>query len=117
MGSCSILAIGGATSTDKQFRVNRVSWWEEEVPASYEVRRLFDQPRTVDYIISHTCPNHVAALLGRTDRLDDPVGRLLTQVWEDFTFKEWYFGHMHEDAPLPGNFTACYHSIHFIGGS
>ena len=117
MGSCSILAIGGATSTDKQLRIDRISWWQEEVPSFEETRRIFERDRSVDYIVSHTCPTHIASLLGRADRLDDPVTKMLSQVFEEFTFKQWYFGHMHEDAPLPGNFTACYHKVHFVGGS
>ena len=43
----------------KLFRVNHVSWWEEEMPSANEMERGMENlnkvDNTVDYIITHCC--------------------------------------------------------------
>ena len=50
--------MGGASSIDKQFRVEGKSWWKEEIPSKEEFDEALDNldkhKWEVDYVITHT---------------------------------------------------------------
>ncbi len=62
---------------NKMFRIKGVSWWERELPTEEEMNRgkevLAANKNQVDFIISHCCPQQVAAVfscgLYKVDRL------------------------------------------------
>lgn len=115
IGGKSFLAIGGAMSTDKQHRVENLSWWRQELLSFEEQERIFaHEKKDVDFIVSHTCPVSIVYKLHREDRFDDPTSRILEEVKNTYTFKKWFFGHMHEDVVfegLDGYFQCCYYDI------
>lgn len=116
-----ILALGGATSIDKDRRIvdeRRYGiklWWEEELWTREEENRCFDNMDevlcAVDYIISHTAPMSVLLNDFHFAYLHPcPVSRMLDEVMNRMSFKKWYFGHMHTDETR-GKFNALYDRI------
>lgn len=108
-----VLAIGGATSTDKEWRQayleetgNKI-WWEEEILSAEEeinILRAIKQP--INIIISHTAPSRsVLELLTKYPvdklydrlRIEDPVAVFLDKVRSFAKFQKWFCGHMHMD--------------------
>ncbi|HEX8348190.1 MAG TPA: metallophosphoesterase [Actinoplanes sp.] len=54
-GGVRFLAMGGAYSVDRKFRVPGVSWWAEETITPRQVAEAAE-PGPVDVLISHDCP-------------------------------------------------------------
>lgn len=110
-----IFVLGGADSHDRQYRTEGVSWWAEEIPSEQELshaRQTLDALNwEVDYVITHTCPSRQVIALGFQpprhafqDFLDEMACRL--------TFKQWYFGHFHQDCEFEKGWIATYQQIH-----
>ena len=82
----------------KMFRVNHVSWWEQELPSEEEMQRgagsLYMHNYDVDFVVSHCLPQSVASMLGfyGSDRLTKYFDSLLDS---GLKFKRWYSGHYH----------------------
>lgn len=102
-------AFGGALSIDKDTRTPGVSWWEGELPSwwdfEYGMQQLDKVNWNVDYIVSHTCPvNIVGEIIHKTPytegKFKDPVAVYFFEIYKKITFKEWHFGHFHEDICL-----------------
>lgn len=92
-----------------------MSWWAEEIPSEQELshaRQTLDALNwEVDYVITHTCPSRQVIALGFQpprhafqDFLDEMACRL--------TFKQWYFGHFHQDCEFEKGWIATYQQIH-----
>lgn len=101
----STLAIGGAYSVDKAWRLeDGRKWFEDEQPDKKTKliveRNLLKRGNTVDVILSHTAPyNHrpLEAFLSVIDQsgVDVSTEEWLQEICEDNTFKRWYYGHFH----------------------
>lgn len=112
-----IWTFGGATSIDKMYRTKDVSWWPQEIPTheemQYGINKIENQD--VNFIFTHTAPERILRTyfpLGMTDKLNDPVSAYLGEVENRVgSFDHWFFGHMHEDRRLDGEFTAVYKFI------
>lgn len=82
----------------EMLRINRLSWWKDELPTKYEMQRGRDNLKKVDYkvdyVISHSQPREVCCWCGYydTDEIICYFDRLLT---EGLSFKEWWSGHLH----------------------
>ncbi len=98
--------MGGAMSSDKEYRVPGKSWWSQEEPNSREWRNasknLAAHNNQVDYVLTHTAPQSILKKLATnspciidTSRTEDPVAIALEKVRKKVTFKRWYFGHLH----------------------
>lgn len=93
---------GGAYSVDRAYRDLGLTWFEEELPSEEEYnegwRNLKENDYVVDYIISHTGPYEVITELGYKcpDEALEQV-RFFQKVADRVDFKDWYFGHLHED--------------------
>lgn len=81
-------------------RMDKVSWWKEELPNKYEMDRgihnLEKVDFKVDYVITHCPPREVCKWFGyyETDKLIDYFDRLLNMGLD---FKEWWSGHLHKN--------------------
>jgi len=64
------LAMGGAHSVDRPYRVPGVSWWPEETITARQVYEAAE-PGTTDVLISHDCP-HGVVIPGIDDRTSPP---------------------------------------------
>ena len=86
----------------KMFRINHISWWEEEIPSDEELQHGLDTLKKnnykFDYIISHCAPNTILDKLSmycyNHDKLTDWLEK---NVFKKCEYKAWYFGHYHED--------------------
>ena len=122
--------MGGAKSNDnqkegnysgigrnKKLKLQKV-WWEDEIPSKEEFElgmiNLSKYNYKVDYIVTHTCPKSVILdLYNKTgqinlDRLMDPVSIYLENVANLIKFKEWHFGHHHQDQYIKNNYGDFY---------
>lgn len=96
---------GGAASTDKHSRIEKVDWWSEEVPKDWQINQFYDkvlEKGKVDYIISHQCPQWVEKELFRswwdyTAHDDYYLTKMFDEVYEEVEFTHWYCGHHHVD--------------------
>ena len=96
---------GGAYSIDRAYRDLGFTWFEEEIPSQEEYEEAWKNLEAcdyeVDYIISHTGPYEVITELGYEchDEALEQV-RFFQQVADCVDFKDWYFGHFHEDVDV-----------------
>ena len=107
---------GGATSTDQSQRIPYTSWWPEE-DATYSdfikmQEKLIAYP-SVDYIITHTCPERWVPLLGDNFHSFDncPTRKVLDYLAENINYTTWFFGHFHIDKQLSENNAVCLYNI------
>ena len=103
------------TRAGKLVRINHLSWWQEEIPSNDEMelgkQNLADNGNKVDYIISHCCPQMVAALLSRGYYKADKLTDYFNEIKENTSFNKWFFGHYHDDTQILENFILLYHQI------
>lgn len=106
--------MGGARSIDRAQRVEHISWWKQEMPSNEEmdkaVRALDECGWDVDYVITHCAPRSVQLALSVWYE-NDPMVSFLERVRTDLKFKQWYFGHYHEDRQVTEQFTALYNRV------
>lgn len=114
-----IFTFGGATSIDKMYRQEGISWWRQELPTYDDLdeadKSLAKHGRKVDYIITHSCPERVLYKLPLSHRpaklkccLDNAF---LSNFIDTVEYKHWYFGHYHVDCKVEGKHTAMYQSV------
>jgi hypothetical protein len=111
-----ILALGGAKSQDISQRILNIDYWEDELWNIKEEYNCLDNLEKhnweVDYVFAHTCPTFVGQKLMQkkfislgdkryysfTNKSKDSVASFFEHlVNEGLKFKEWHFGHYHED--------------------
>ncbi len=115
----TIFTFGGATSIDRNYRIEGLDWWEEELPTFEEldegINNLAKYNNKVDYIITHSCSER--ALMYPTLRLyasakhQCPEVSMLSTIESIATFKCWYFGHFHIDAKFGNKYRALLHDV------
>ena len=110
----TFFTMGGASSTDKEYRTENVSWWARELPSAeeYEEARhnLQLHNNSVDYIITHCISTKVMYQLGRM-RAIDTLTDFLTEIDMTVDYKHWYFGHYHVDLEVDDKHTRLYQNI------
>ena len=119
----TIFTFGGATSIDKDYRVEGESWWSQELPTYEEldegVANLKRYGNRVDYIITHSCSERAFAYPiiqnNATIKYHCPEVQMLSYIEEIATFKHWFFGHFHLDAELGDRYTALLHNVVMLG--
>lgn len=113
--------MGGAESTDKQYRKEGESWWAREMPSDEEyeeaLRNLKKVNFEVDIVLTHCTPEGyigknisavynsdlsrvlAAHMAGVVDRSGNKLTRFLDELITEhgLKFKHWYFGHYHRD--------------------
>ncbi len=101
----TFFAFGGAYSIDRLGRQSGETWFPEELPSEEEYaegwKNLKAQDYTVDYVITHTAPYEVICALGYEiygEALEQV--RFFQKIADRVKFREWYFGHFHEDTDL-----------------
>lgn len=94
--------------TKNLFRVNHISWWEQEMPNQMEMERgwamLEDEKYKVDFIFSHDCPSSDIPFIlpGRASRTDE-LNRYFEEIKQKVDYQKWMFGHYHDNLQLPGD--------------
>ncbi len=115
----TIFTFGGATSIDKDYRVEGESWWPQELPTYEEldegVANLKRYGNQVDYIITHSCSERAFAYPiirnNATIKFHCPEVQMLSYIEDIAIFKHWFFGHFHLDAELGDKYTVLLHNI------
>lgn len=59
VGDMTAIAIGGAVSIDKHFRIEGFSWFPEEVLSEEEQNKLMSKDKNYDLVVSHDCPSGI----------------------------------------------------------
>ena len=81
------------------YRINHVSWWERELPTDEEMDNGYEnlkrENNKVDYIITHSPPASVIALLGQGLYEQDKLTQYLENIRVHTEYKRWFMGHMH----------------------
>lgn len=99
----SFLALGGAESIDKEYRIPDVSWWATESirPGDYELAlRNVIERGGVDYILTHAAPRSAESVMSTYIYPTQSSRYLENLLYRVPSFKAWFFGHYHVDQPV-----------------
>jgi hypothetical protein len=115
IGGWTYFVFGGGNSIDKGSRTPGISWWPEEMPSTEEYeegqQNLEKHGNKVDYILTHTCPEHVAEqMVSYLYPGEETLQRYFDIISETTEFEEWYFAHWHMDEDI-GNYHCLWNSI------
>lgn len=106
------LSIPGAYSVDKWIRLhNHWQWFENEQLSGEEMqygRSLVEKEKSVDLVISHTCPIAYEPrdlFLASIDQsqIDKSMELYLGEIESTLNYRRWAFGHFHADRLYPWN--------------
>ncbi len=113
-----IFTFGGATSIDKAWRQEGLSWWRQELPTYDDLDEadlnLAKHHRAVDFIITHSCSEktlYKLPLYDRPAKLKSCIDNAFLSNFETLKYKHWYFGHYHLDHRVSEKQTALYQKI------
>ena len=112
-----IFTFGGADSIDKQHRTEGKSWWKREMPSNAEYEEGLDNLEKcdwkVDYVISHDCSQGVFEKLmaGLWVKSLTSINKYFEVLEEKLEYKQWYFGHYHEDRWIDEKHRLIYNDI------
>lgn len=104
------LAIPGAYSVDKWYRIiNKMVWYEDEQLTLEEMdmgRELVKEEGAFDLVISHTCPSTYMPsdlFIKSMDQsfVDTAMEMYLGEIEFELDYKRWAFGHFHGDRLYP----------------
>jgi hypothetical protein len=112
----TIFTMGGAESSDKERRIIGLSWWKDEVPNNEEWYvadyKLKEYDNRVDYILTHTAPKRIIENMGligyNSQRINDPTAKAFDSIMDTVQFKQWHFGHFHQDLYFRDKFFCHY---------
>ncbi len=99
------MAIGGAYSVDKWWRLRLGnSWWQSEQPTE-EIKAFVEAQlasNEVDVFLSHTCPRKYEPVEVFLPHIDQSQVDKSTEDWLDtiedrYPYKAWFCGHWHVD--------------------
>ena len=83
------------------YRINHLSWWEQELASDEEMKEGRDNLRahdyTVDFIITHCCSTSTQALIGGNLYKQDRQTDFLEFIKNYANYKKWFFGHYHDN--------------------
>lgn len=101
------MAIGGAYSIDKEYRLRSgIPWFETEQPSKEIKQHAEEQLKkaewAVDYVFSHTAPRSMEPTdlflkSSRIGKADKSTEDWLEQIRKKLSYQKWYFGHYHEN--------------------
>ncbi len=108
------IAIGGAYSVDKHYRLARgYGWWQDEQPSdqikAYVEKQIKD--KSLDIVLSHTCPfryEPTEVFLSGIDQstVDTSTEKWLEKIESALDYKAWFCGHWHTNKRID--------KIHFL---
>ncbi len=109
----TLFTMGGASSHDKIYRKEGISWWERELPCAEEYaearRNLAAVGNRADYIFTHCAGSRLQERIApekEKNRLTDFLDSL-----ETLSFGAWYFGHYHKDLCADEKHTALFENV------
>lgn len=127
-----IFTFGSAESQDKAQRIPNVEWWSREESSleeqAYALENLEKHNWEIDYVLSHTCPGDIGVKIAEKywfgpyssnpkynkfiDKACDSTSKFFNMlIANGLKFKEWHFGHYHEDIVVDKKFFGHYKEI------
>lgn len=103
----------------KFFRINHLSWWEQEIPQKREMDEAWKiicaHGKKVDYVLSHCAPTGlqriIQAITGDDTHPVNELTEFLQCVYDKCEFKRWFCGHYHHSVDVAKDFHVLYESI------
>lgn len=109
-GGLKTIAIGGAYSVDKNYRLTfGYKWWSDEQPSDevkqYVEKQLDSASWDVDVVLSHTTPLKYEPVEMFLPNIDQSTVDKSTEIWldkieEKLAYKKWYCGHYHTEKKI-----------------
>ena len=98
------------------YRINHLSWWEQELASEEEMNEgrnnLRKHDYTVDYIITHCCSSGTQELLGGNGIYQaDKETDYLEFIKNYANYKKWFFGHYHDNKNVNNKEILIYEQI------
>ena len=113
-----IFVFGGGESLDKDIRMEQQHWWKAELPSPNEmahaVTNLDECSGQIDYILTHEPPSLVkSAMLLRTGDAAhvNKLNGFFEEIGRFCSYKQWYFGSLHEDRRITPHHTCIFNKI------
>lgn len=102
----------------KLYRINHLSWWEEEMPCKDEYNNALENldriQWKVDFVVSHCAPSSVQSLI-HSLYLPDELTEFLEHIKNNIDCEYWFFGHYHDNLNLEQKFRLLYDQFIPIG--
>lgn len=120
LGSSKTMFVGGATSIDIHRRMEGFSWWPDEELNINELYGIVDKYSEVkpDVMVTHECPEQVAALLNNNFKLDrkSATRQAFEVMFEMHKPKFWVHGHWHRsfDMEIYGTRFVCLAELEYM---
>ncbi|MFC9773817.1 metallophosphatase [Paenibacillus chitinolyticus] len=109
---------GGAASHDKEYRKEGRSWLRREMPSKDEYEEGLENLKrnnwNVDYVITHTCSTSDLDYISSVFNIHmekDEMHPYFYEVEQKLRYKQWYFGHFHQNVELPRNKRLIYSDL------
>jgi len=97
-----------------QFRINHISWWQEELPSDEEyaeARQMLERlDWKVDYIITHCAPAAIQQKVN-ADFKPDKLTDFLEEIRCRSRFHYWLFGHYHDNRIIDEKYVLLYEQM------
>lgn len=97
----TFFTMGGASSNDKAYRRENMSWWPGELPDEEEFREaLVNLERydfRVDYVITHCIGDRMMGAIYEDHKMHDRLTAFLDELEDKLSYEKWFFGHFHKD--------------------
>ena len=97
------------------YRINHLSWWEQELPTQEEMeegkRNLEVHDYEVDFIVSHCCASSTVVLVGGGFYEVDYLNNYFEEIRQSVKFKKWFFGHYHDNRNVNAEEILIYEQI------
>lgn len=88
------------TKNGQMLRINKISWWKDELPTKCEMQLGKDSLKNVDYkvdyVITHCPPREVCCWYGYYD-VDTIISYFDELLKLGLSFNEWWSGHLHDN--------------------
>ena len=98
-----------------KYRINHVSWWKDEMPSQYEYRygveNLEKHDWRVDYVITHCCPSSIQRMIAEDEYKTDELTDYLDEIKTSLSYKNWIFGHYHDNKMITDKDILIYEQI------
>lgn len=111
---CNDNRISEWTKEDKEFRINHVSWYKEELPSveemEYGLRNLEKHNYKIDYILTHSPSDYHLPYFG-DDMESDVLTEYLARIENLSYYQRWYFGHIHKNIQIDNKTYCLYDDI------
>jgi len=99
----------------KPYRINHVSWWSQEMPSEEEMEEgrgnLLSHGNEVDFIVSHCCSSSMQAYIGEGMFKPDDLTKYFQELECTVKYKNWFFGHYHDNRNLAGHNILLYEQM------